>query len=413
MKPLVVEGFTPHRDQLDKIRIIENDGYKYHVLTTGRQYGKSILGQNLLLKWALENPKAVVMWVSPIYAQARKVFADIYDAIAGTPILKSHNKSNLQLKLINGSVIEFRSAERPDSLRGYTLDYLLVDEAAYIRDNVWFEVLRPMVLVRGKKCLFISTPKGKNWFYQMAIKGMDDDNKEHIYLKATSYDTPYITKDELDEAKRTLPEDIYRQEILGEFIDTGGEVFVQLDRYCILNSWTFPDKSKKYYAGLDLGRQNDYSVLTIMDNDGRVVYIYRDRQKDWGTIINNVVYKLKEYNCHCFVEVNSIGDVLLEQIQKQYKNVDAFLTTQSSKQNIIEDLIYACNENLVELPSESFFNPLYNELKTYTYQYSVKTRKISYGGMEGSHDDTVMSLAMCYHSLKSKKTKGQYFIYHN
>jgi len=61
MKPLVVEGFTPHRDQLDKIRIIENDGYKYHILTTGRQYGKSILGQNLLLKWALENPKSVVM----------------------------------------------------------------------------------------------------------------------------------------------------------------------------------------------------------------------------------------------------------------------------------------------------------------------------------------------------------------
>lgn len=406
-----IEGFTPHSNQLEKIKQIETDGVKYIVLTTGRQYGKTLLAENLLLKWALENNNSNVMWISPVYSQARKVFNDIVNAIDASPILESANKSQFNIKLINGSNIFFRSGERPDSLRGYTLDYLIVDEAAYIRDDVWNNVLRPTILVRGKKCLFISTPKGKNWFYGLAMRGQSGDNPQYIYLQGTSYDTPYISADEIDEAKRTLPEDIFRQEILGEFVDSGGEVFVDIDRYCVLNNYTDKKSGKKYYAGVDFGRQNDYTALTIFDDDGNVVYCWRERQKSWADIIQHIANKLRDYDALAQVECNGIGDVLYEQLKNKWNKVEPFITSNSSKQNIVEDIIYATNENQVKLPTEQLNPALYAELKMFSYEYSIKTRKIQYKAIEGAHDDTIMSLCIAYNTLKERKTKGVYYVY--
>ena len=408
---VVIEGFTPHSNQLEKIKQIETDGVKYIVLTTGRQYGKTLLAENLLLKWALENNNSNVMWISPVYSQARKVFNDIVNAIDASPIFESANKSQFNIKLINGSNIFFRSGERPDSLRGYTLDYLIIDEAAYIRDDVWNNVLRPTILVRGKKCLFISTPKGKNWFYGLAMRGQSGDNPQYIYLQGTSYDTPYISTDEIDEAKRTLPEDIFRQEILGEFVDSGGEVFVDIDRYCVLNNYTDKKSGKKYYAGVDFGRQNDYTALTIFDDDGNVVYCWRERQKSWAEIIQHIANKLRDYDALAQVECNGIGDVLYEQLKNKWNKVEPFITSNSSKQNIVEDIIYATNENQVKLPTEQLNPALYAELKMFSYEYSIKTRKIQYKAIEGAHDDTIMSLCIAYNTLKERKTKGVYYVY--
>jgi len=410
-KQLKVKGFTPHSDQRSKINEIEKPEVKYAVLTTGRQWGKTLLAQNLLLKWALEKPNQVLMWVSPVYSQARKVFTSINEAIGASGLVKENHKSNLMITLLNGSVIHFKSGERPDSLRGFTNDYLVIDEAAFIRDEVWNTILKPTILVKGKKVLFISTPKGKNYLYSLSVRGQDPNQPSYIYLKGSSYDTPFISEDELDEARRSLPEDIFRQEILGEFIDSGGEVFVDIDRYCVLDHYQPPREKVKYYAGVDFGRQDDYSVLSIFDDTGNLVYFYRDRQKPWSEIIGNISRELKRYDALCQVEVNSIGDVLYEQLQKTYRNVLPFQTTNASKQNIIEDFIYGTNEGLIKLPSEKLNPELHLELKTFSYEYSLKTRKISYGAIQGAHDDIVMSLCIGYNTLKERKTKGSYYIY--
>ena len=112
---MVVRGFTPYDKQQDWITQIEKPEVKYITLCSGRQIGKSLLGQNLLLKWALSTPNQVIMWVSPIYSQARKVFEDLERAISDSPILKSKNKSNYDMEFINGSKVMFRSAERADT----------------------------------------------------------------------------------------------------------------------------------------------------------------------------------------------------------------------------------------------------------------------------------------------------------
>lgn len=409
-KQITVQGFTPTLKQKEIIDACLAPSIKYIIGCFGRQAGKSFTAMNLLLKWSLEDNNSVGMWVSPVYSQAKKVFTELTNTIAGTGLTKSINKSELTITFINGSVMYFRSGEREDTLRGYTLDYLVIDEAAYIKDEVWNTVLRPTVLVNGKKVLFISTPKGRNWFYNLAMRGYSDDYPQYKTFHATSFDTPYITEDELIEAKLSLPETIYKQEILAEFIDDGGEVFSNLKNVCVLPNYPNYDPSKKYYAGLDFGRQNDFTVLTIVNVDGDVVDFYRERQKSWDIIISEVVAKLKKWRPVCFAEVNSIGDVLYEQIKKQYPSVQPFITSNDSKQNLIEDLIMGMNENRLKLPSPDLNTDLYKELSVFTYEYSPKTRKVKYGSPNGFHDDCVISLALSYHSFKKKATYGTYVV---
>ena len=409
-KLIEVQGYTPTIKQREIIEAGLDATTKYITGCFGRQAGKSFTALNLMLKWMLEDNNSVGMWVAPIFAQSKKVFTELNNIIAGANLTKSVNKSELTITFINGSVLYFRSGEREDSLRGYTLDYLVIDEAGYIKNNVWSEVLRPTVLVKGKKVLFISTPKGKNWFYDVAMRGYGDEHIQYKTFHATSFDTPFITEEELLEAKQSLPETIYRQEILAEFIDDGGEVFNSIKTTCVMTEYPHQVSNEKYYAGLDFGRQNDYTVLTILNSEGKIVEFYRERQKSWDIIISEVVMKLRKWKPITYVEVNSIGDVLFEQIKKQYGSVQPFVTTNDTKQNMIEDLIMGMNESKLILPTPELNADLYKELSVFTYEYSPRTRKVKYGAPSGFHDDCVISLALAYQTFKKKATYGTYVV---
>ncbi len=407
-----ITGFSPYPAQVDWINKIEDPAVKYACLIIARQTGKSLLLVNLALKWSLENNGVNTMIVSPVYSQSRKIFEDIERVIAGTPLLVSSNKSNYEMGLINGSKIVFRSAEKPDNMRGNTNDFLLIDEAAFIRNSVWEEILRPTILVKGRKVVFASTPKDKgSYLYKLYLNGQDPEKPEYVSINGSSYMNPYISKEDLDEAKKTMPDEIFQSEIMGQFTEGSGSVFKNIDDYCILPEWRPYQQGKKFWAGIDVGRQVDYSVLTILDDDGNVVFIYRDNNKPWDTIVNNIVKYLNQYKATAMIEVNSIGDVIYEQIQKKYKDIHPFITTNQSKQTIIEDLIYQLNIGGLRLPTQTLFNPLYSELNTFTYSYSPQTRRVQYKAIDGAHDDCVMSLAIGLHSLREKKTKGSYYIY--
>lgn len=407
---ITIQAFTPHTKQKELIDICLDDTTKYIIATIGRQWGKSFLAMNVLLKWALEDNHSQCMWVAPIYQQSKKVFTELSNLLSDVGITKSINKSELTITFINGSVIYFRSAEREDNLRGNTLDYLVVDEAAYIRDTVWSQVLRATVLVRGKKVLFLSTPRGRNWFYELSLRGESEEYPQYKTFKGSSFDSPYISEQELLEAKLSLPEGIYRQEILAEFLDTGGEVFSNLKVNCNLTSYPPKVAGEKYYAGLDIGRANDYTVLTILNSKGEVVRILRERQNVWNVIISEVVKVLREYNPRVYVEINGIGDPIYEQIRKQYSQAEPFLTTNDSKQHIIEELILGLNEEKVRLPTQDLNPDLYRELSVFTYEYSPKTRRVKYGAPSSFHDDCVMSLALAYESLRKRVNAGKYII---
>lgn len=398
-------GFTPHQKQKDIITSIIDSDIKYHIVSVGRQFGKSLMGENICLYWAINEPRTKILWVSPIFAQSDKVHSEIESAIYNSGIIKSSNHSKNQIILNNGSEIYFKSAENYQTIRGYSFNYVIIDECAYIDENAWTQSIRPTMASKGKKALFLSTPKSKNWFYNLYQMGLSSEYPNYKSYKGSSYDSPYINKEEIEDAKKTIPENVFRQEYLAEFIEGGGEVFSNLNK---ITFDKFPSPNGKVYGGLDLGRQVDYSVLTLMDETGNVIDITRTNKRDWNEIVQMVSHKINKYQASVYVETNSVGDIFFDLINKNVKNIYPFQTTNQSKQEIIEGLILDINDGSIKIPSKELFPPLFEELSIFTYDYSPKTRSIKYGSPNGFHDDCVMSLALCNYSKKKNKSKGQY-----
>jgi len=398
-------GFSPHKKQKEIIDGVLNDTAKHHIVSVGRQFGKSLMGINLLLYWAINHKPCKILWVSPVYSQANKVQKEIDNAIRHTNLIGSCNYSESYIKLRTGSEVYFRSAERYDNIRGFTFDYAILDESAFMRGETWYEAVRPTLAVRGKKVLFLSTPKGKNWFYDLFKLGESVDNPNYKSYKGSSFDTPFIAEEEINDARKTLPTNIFKQEYMAEFIDDGGEVFSELDS----NTFNqYPKPSGKLYCGIDIGRVDDFSVATIIDSAGNVIDIYRNNKQQWSTLVDELLSFIRKYNAVTLIEVNSMGDVIFEQLKAKYNNINAFVTTSKTKQEIIEGLILDMNENSVMIPSQQLFPPLYSELTTFTYEYNPKTRSIKYGHPNGLHDDCVISLALANYSRKTQSTKGKY-----
>ena len=404
---MVYEGFTPHPKQRELINGIIQSKCKYHIASIGRQFGKSLMGINLALYWAINHGPCKILWISPVYSQTTKVHKELMQAIGGTNIVQNNNYSSNEIQLRNGSTIMFRSAERYDNIRGLTLDYAIIDEAAFIKDDAYAEAIKPTLLVRGKKVLFISTPKGKNWFYNLYQLGLSPDYPNYKAYAGSSYDTPYIEREEIEDAKRTIPKNVFQQEYLAQFIDSGGEVFTDIDK----NTFpTYTPAQGKVYCGIDLGKQEDYTVATFMDQNGKVIDIYRNNKQEWTTMTQDIIALIRKWNATTMVEVNSIGDVIFEQIKRQWSDTHPFVTSSKTKNEIIEGLILDFNNAEVNIPSKELFPPLYSELSVFTYEYNPKTRNIRYGHPAGLHDDTVISLAIANYNRKQNKTLGTYAV---
>jgi hypothetical protein len=382
--------YNPHQKQKIIHDSINLEPYKYYVLNIGRQFGKTMLAMNQCYYWAFNNSNVKIAWVSPIYKQCKKVFDEMVLAFADSNLIKS-NASDLVITLPNGSTIQFFSAERYDNIRGFTFDYLVCDEFAFMAEQAWSEVLRATVLVKGKKVLLISTPKGKNHFYNLF--NLDGVNPQYKSFKMTSYDG-LATKDEIDGAKLTLPDNIFKQEYLAEFVDGGSGVFKDI----IIKE---PDYSEYYYAGIDLGRADDYTVLTILNEHGQMCYCNRWRHDTWGNIKDSILRILKKFDAQTLVEVNSIGDAIYEQIANEYPKAEPFTTTSKSKQDIIEGLQVAIQNGDFSIQDIDW---LKKEFEVFGFEYNHKTRSIKYSAPNGFHDDGVMSCAIAYHSLKKQRT---------
>jgi len=395
-----VKLYKHHRNQKLIHDSIKDEPYKYYVLNIGRQFGKSLLATNQVLMWALKDKKCKIGWVSPIYKQAKKVFDELDKAIYNSGLCKSRNKQDLEFELVTGSTIQFFSSERYDNIRGFTFDYLVCDEFAFMDEKAWTEVLRATVLVRGKKVLLISTPKGRNHFYN--IYNLDGVDPKYKSFTMTSYDNPIIDPTEIDDARRTLPDHVFRQEYLAEFIDGGTSPFKE---------WVEKqgDRTGRLYAGIDLGRADDWTVITVINEQGEMVYVDRWRQTSWDAIVANLGKVLNEYRPQTYVEVNSIGDAIYEQLQKVYdkQRLHPFVTTSKSKQDVIEQLIVANQQGEGTIVPIDW---LKKEYEVFTYEYSPKTKNVRYTAPAGFHDDGVMSHAIAYEAMRKLKVRGVYSV---
>lgn len=201
------------------------DDARFKVVAAGRRCGKSRLSAVTLLIEGLNCPDgSSVMYVAPTLGQARTIIWDLLHEL-GRPIIKSSHVNNLEITLINGKKILVRGADNPDSLRGVSLVYLVLDECAFIKQDVWEKILRAALSDKKGRALFISTPSGRNWFYDVFKLGQSGSDEEWKAWHKTTADNETIDPKEIEAAKRTLSSFAFKQEYLSSFDTAGADIF--------------------------------------------------------------------------------------------------------------------------------------------------------------------------------------------
>jgi len=197
---------------------------RFKVVAAGRRCGKSRLAAWMLLLNALQSERGHVFYVAPTQGQARDIMWGVLEELAH-PIITSKHVNNMQIKLINGSTISLKGADRPDTMRGVSLGFLVLDEYADMKPQVWEEVLRPALADQKGTALFIGTPKGRNHFYELYKYAELSEDDTYKAWHFTSYDNPLLDPTEIDAAKKSMSSYAFRQEFMASFEALGSEIF--------------------------------------------------------------------------------------------------------------------------------------------------------------------------------------------
>lgn len=209
--------------------LVFNDPARFIVIAAGRRFGKTVLALMKVIKVALEIPKASIWIVCPTYRQAEMIAWKMLFEMIPSQLIKSKNEVKLLIVLINGSEVSLKGADNEDSLRGVSLDFVVMDEYGDMKPNVWQEIIRPMLSDRIGKALFIGTPKGKNHFWELWMRGQRKENNFSSYAFKTE-DNPYISRSEIKEAKSQLNERYFRQEYEASFEDYTGLIWPEFEQ---------------------------------------------------------------------------------------------------------------------------------------------------------------------------------------
>lgn len=244
----------------DGQREIHSDRSRYRVVCCGRRFGKSRLGTAEVTEAGLQGKRA--WWVAPTFAIASigwRVIKGLALQIPGIQI----RESELRVIYPSGGSVQVKSADRPASLRGEGLDLAVMDEAAFMEAEAWYEALRPALSDRQGRALFISTPCGRNWFYELYQRGPNGDPGWRSFSRPT-HANPYIVPEEIEDARRSMSETTFRQEYLAEFVVFEGQVFGDFTRERHIKPLTF-ESNLPVVVGVDFGYNNFALVATQVD----------------------------------------------------------------------------------------------------------------------------------------------------
>ena len=308
------------------------------------------------------------------------------------------SETERRIDFATGGLIAIRSTHYPDWLRGVGLDFAVLDEAAFMEPSVWPHVVRPMLLDRGGGALFLSTPFGRNWFWEIYQIGLDPEQTEWRSFHFTSKDNPFLPPGELDAVKRITPERIFREEYLAEFIADAGQVFRGLTEAATAPLNAQPVPGRRYVAGVDWGREFDYTCIVIFDADhAQMVALDRFNQIGWELQRGRLQALCEKWHpAVVWAEENSAGAVNIEALQTEGLPMRPFQTTARSKTPLIEGLALALERSEITLLPDPV---LLQELAAYSME-RLPGGGYRYGAPPGLHDDTVIATALAWHGVR-------------
>ena len=296
-------------------------------------------------------------------------------------------------------MIAVRSSHQPDYLRGEGLDFAVLDEAAFMEERIWPEIVRPMLATTRGGAFFLSTPFGRNWFWQLFTVGMNPEEHDWVSFQFATGDNPKISADELESIRRQTAEHIWQSEYLAQFSDDSGQVFRGISAAVRPLPSPGPLPAHRYIAGVDWGRSHDYTVIVIIDaSERQMVALDRFNQVGWSLQRDRLLSLARIWQPRViWAEANSFGSPNIEALQQEGLPMRSFQTTAKSKAPLIEALALALERGRLGLLDDPV---LLGELSSYTLE-RLPGGGYRYGAPAGYHDDTVIATALAWHGVEN------------
>lgn len=353
-----------------------------------------------------------VWWIAPTFSQAKIAFDRMKVQISNRDLFKA-NETNLVITLITGAKIHFKTAEKPDNLYGDDVYAFVFDEFPRAREAAWF-ALRSTITSTGGKGKFIgNASSNKNWGTKLAMKAKGGADPDFAYFKITAYDAAEAgmkTKDgrpfieEIEAAKRDLPDRIFRSLYLAEVSEDGANPFgLKFIEQCCT-----PDIStaESICYGIDLARKIDYVSIIGLDKLARVSHHHTFTKVGWTQTIDTI--KLLP-NKPMAIDSTGVGDVVIADVEKVQSQVEGVIFSQINKQMLMEGLAVAIQGRKILIPDDG--NPVTGtgRIRHQLEQYEIVYTKtgVSYSAPEGEHDDDVCALALAWHKYKTAVSQGE------
>ena len=386
MASVRLEMPRPHASQRNVIA----NANRFNVLVCGRRWGKTVLGIDRMVPVASGGQP--VAWFAPSY----KLLADAWRQLRGAlgPLIVKCSDTEHRMELSTGGVVDGWSLDGPDPARGRKYALAVVDEAALVPhlEAAWNGAIRPTLADLKGGAWFMSTPKGRNYFWQLAQRSLSEPDWSSWSMPTST--NPHIDPAEIEAARSSTPERWFAQEYLAAFIDDAGGVFRRVTEAATAAEQAGPFSGHDYVIGVDWGKLDDFTVLTVLDlADKCEVFKDRFNQIDYRVQVGRLKALAARWRPRLIVaERNSMGEPLVEELQWSGLPVEGFTTTGASKAQAIEALALAFERGDLRILNDPV---TISELQSYETE-RLPSGAMRYGAPGGLHDDCVMSLALAW-----------------
>ena len=384
-----------------------NNGVEKIVVEAGTRFGKTQIASYIALKTFLNGlsdikkgkRNSVKIWIiAPSYDLTRKIFENIirWFLILNPGSVSIGDRPYPQIKIAEGVWIQGRSATEPESLLGEELDLAIIDEAARIKREIWNSYLFARLASRNGRALMISTPFGQNWFHEQYLMAKETGGGFNF----RNIDNPYFPQDKWEEAKKMLPENVFKQEFEASALPDAAGVFRGVKE--IIKDDCLKDvfAEHTYIIGVDFGKHEDFTAISVIDTyNNNLVYFDRFNKIDYVFQRERIKATARRYNnARVIVDSTVVGEPIREDLERDGVFVDDFRFTNKSKKELVEKLSIFIEQKFLWLPPQSL---LIDELEAFGYKLS-ESGNVIYGAPQGLHDDCVISLALAVWGLSGR-----------
>lgn len=391
----------PHLGQ----RTVMQQSQRFNWLAAGRRWRKTTLGLIIAVNEAIKGK--TVLWGAPTFDQVRIAWKELKHATNG------HGKFTQQTmtaELPSRGMIIFRSLDDPDNARGHTADGVIMDECGDVKEEAWYEVLRPTLIDTNGWLWALGTPKGRNWFWREHLSAIDKADSiswqiptlgclitdNGLIRQPHLLENPDIPFSEIESIYNTVPLRVFEAEILSQFLEGQGAVFRNIQA-CLHAPITTPEQHSghRIVAGLDWAKQSDFTATSLICVDC-AMEVHKDRfnQIDYHFQRDRLTAIYTAWNvAHIEGEANSIGEPNIEELQRDGLPIVPFMTTATSKPPLIESLALCFEKVECQFQNDPIWT---GELEAYEIKLSQQTGRSSYSAPTGLNDDTVIARSLAW-----------------